>query len=741
MDFLSHPNKLLREHLRAVGKLMEKDRLEIFPEKFLYYVGLCHDFGKYTKYFQNYIKTGKRHPNNLHHHSQLSAYFGAWILKEKFGDKWAFIGFLSILNHHGSLNKNFEPDETKFKIWFEDLRCKIDVITNELGIDITGFLKNDIKKLAKDLKRFSIKEVENKKELENFFLVSYTFSTLIYADKMDAGNVQGVERREIPADIVDRYIKRFPNDGINQKRFEFYHNVMGVLDDYKGEKFIFVNAPTGIGKTLANLSLALKLREKFYNKKPRIIYVLPFVSIIDQTYEVFYKVFSEYIKDFRGNEDAYLLKHHHLADLRYRSYGEDTPIDEALLLTEGWESEVIITTFVQFFETVMGRSNSMLKKFRNLTGSIVILDEIQNIDAKWWRLIEEGLKKLSEVFGNVFIISTATRPLIFLNENHINATDYKKFAFNRTCIRCKNDVENLEELKNLVLNSLDGKNSIMVVLNTVNSSIEFYNMLKHDAQSLGFKTFYLSTNVIPKHRLKRLEEIKKSLEGGEKVLLVSTQVVEAGVDVDFEMVFRDLGPLDSIVQVAGRCNRNNKRELGEVIVVKLKDDNGTLYSSRIYGAILTRSTERVLRDEICEREYFDIVEEYFKVVSEKRSQEDSEKILKAMAKLEYKDLDRFKIVEEEPYMVDVFVQADGDGKRIFEEFVGRVLRCEDRFERYKNFLLLRKGLRDYLVSIPQKYAGNVHQEDGLRFVPLEELQNYYDFETGFKRDVKGYDVW
>ncbi|MEO0155458.1 MAG: CRISPR-associated helicase Cas3' [candidate division WOR-3 bacterium] len=740
MYFFSHPNKPLREHLRAVGELMEKDRLEIFPEKFLYYVGLCHDFGKYTTYFQEYLN-GKRDPNNLHHHSQLSAYFGAWFLKEKFGDKWAFIGFLSILNHHGSLNKYLEPDKPKFKRWFEDLQAKSDIIYDELGIDIKGFLKTDVEKLAKDLKRFAIREVENKKELENFFLVAYTFSTLIYADKRDAGNVQSVERREIPADIVDRYIKQFPNEGINQKRFEFYRDVMRVLDNYKGEKFIFVNAPTGIGKTLANLSLALKLKERFYTGKPRIIYVLPFVSIIDQTYEVFYKLFSQYIKDFRGNEEAYLLKHHHLADLRYRSYGEETPIDEALLLTEGWESEVIITTFVQFFETVIGRSNSMLKKFHNLTGSIVILDEIQNIDAKWWKLIEEGLKKLSEIFGNVFIISTATRPLIFLGEKHINATDYKKFAFNRTCIRYKNDVRNLEELKNLVLNSLDGKNSVMVVLNTVNSSIEFYNMIKYKAQSLGFKTFYLSTNVIPKHRLKRLEGIKKSLENGENVLLVSTQVVEAGVDVDFEMVFRDLGPLDSIVQVAGRCNRNSKRGLGEVVVVKLEDDNGILYSSRVYGAILTQSTERVLRGEICEREYFEIVEEYFKVVSEKRSQEDSEEILKAMAKLNYNNLDKFKIVQEEPNMVDVFIQVDEEGKRVFEEFVEKVLKCEDRLESYKNFLLLRKDLRNYLVSIPEKYAKNVHQKDDLRFVPLEELQNYYDFETGFKRDVKGYDVW
>ena len=151
----------------------------------------------------------------------------------------------------------------------------------------------------------------------------------------------------------------------------------------------------------------MKLRERIRREKnyiPRIIYCLPFVNIIEQNYDVFSKVLS-LISDFKRNLSSYLLKHHHLADLEYKYGNELKPLDESLLLIEAWESEIIVTTFVQLMHTIVGFKNSFLKKFHNVVGSIIILDEVQSIPVEYWKLTRNVLDYLTKILGCYVAVS------------------------------------------------------------------------------------------------------------------------------------------------------------------------------------------------------------------------------------------------------------------------------------------------------------------------------------------------
>ncbi|WDU82937.1 helicase-related protein [Caloramator sp. Dgby_cultured_2] len=170
--------------------------------------------------------------------------------------------------------------------------------------------------------------------------------------------------------------------------------------------------------------------------------------------------------------------------------------------------------------------------------------------------------------------------------------------------------------------------SYLIVCNTISSSLDVYNNLKE----LNRPVFYLSTNLIPIHRRERIKNIKKLLDKGEKIILVSTQVVEAGVDVDFDVVIRDIGPLDSIIQCAGRCNRNGLKDNGLVYVYSLvPEDNDVLnfgFGKYVYGIPTLEITKKILKEpQYSEGEYFDIVSDYFKLIQQDRSKEKSKSLL------------------------------------------------------------------------------------------------------------------
>ncbi len=746
MKFYSHPNKELIEHLNEVGNWMKEIyneqrefiKLEL-SEKFFEIVGKSHDFGKYTTFFQEYLKNGKR--KELTKHSLISALFCAyWLIKENLSNL-SLIGYLSIKNHHDDLS-NFDLrqiDEYILDKQLEDLRKNKDIISNELNFDISEFLDLDFSDkenfVLKQLRKLNY-EYQNNQNIENYFKLIYTFSLLLDCDKKSAINLVFKGRRDINSNIVDEYRKKHFKE--NDIRSKLYEEIFENFENLKNiPKIISVNAPTGLGKTLINLSLALKIREKLNRKyKPRIIYSLPFLSIIEQTYEVFEDVLKSEVPDYEKYKNEYLLKHHHLSKIEYKT-DEEKSVEESLMLISSWDSEIIITTFVQLLHSIIAYKNSFIKKFHNIVGSIIILDEVQNIDVEYWDLIKNVLNFLVEKMGCYVIISTATKPIIFDNCFEI-LTDKNKYILNRTRIINKlQEINTLEGLKELLKENLEKYNSHLVVLNTIRSSIELYRELKKEVKN--FNMFYLSTNIVPKHRKERIEKIKDALKSNNKIILVSTQVVEAGVDLDFEVAYRDLGPFDSIVQVCGRCNRNNKRPLSDVFIFKIVREN-TILSSIIYGVVLTEVSYNLLKDKnsIEERDFYNLIERYYEEVIQRKKLDNE--ILRGLKEFNLDKIKCFKIIKEIPDFIDVFVEVDEQAQKIYKRFL-EILKIKDFKERYISFLELRQNFYNYLISVPKKFASSFELEPFPR-IRLENLYDFYDLDYGFKRfDSEEFFAW
>lgn len=681
MNFYSHSKeeegkrKLephLKDHLRSVSIRMlciyKRQRHYVnlpLNEKFLKIVGIAHDFGKYTTYFQDYLKTGKEDKHNRHYHSFISAIFGGWLCFENLKDPYEYfplIAYFTILHHHGDL-KNFDDDLPSENDGFdsienqiEDIKRNKDLISSEYHFQIDDFL-HSWERIYNELRRLKYNLLQKDQDFEQktqvYFLILYTFSLLIDSDKKSAGDVDSVERKELPVWLVDEYKKSQgwdkPEEYLDQMKNEIYNQAVTNLERMERiPNILSLTAPTGLGKTLVNLAVALRIRN-IYKHKPRIIYALPFTSIIDQTYETVDKILTILGNEYDRNEQQYLVKHHHLADIEYKKDNEKQTVEKALLLIESWDSEIVVTTFVQLLHSIIAFKNRFIKKFHNIAGSIVILDEIQTLDISYWKLIRQVLLKLTEIFQCTIIFSTATKPLIFEHGDYKelleNYEDYfRGEQLNRTILKPNLEKMKVEEFTNFfreqeVNDGFLKQNSYLIVLNTIKSSIEVYNQLQKLEEVSTYKLFYLSTNIIPAQRRARIKCIKRALKNNKPIILVSTQVVEAGIDLDFQKVYRDIGPFDSIIQVAGRCNRKGKLDgKGEVELIYLTDEHGCSLGNNIYGSTFIAGSENIFKEvenNIEEREFVSLINKYYKFLrsDDNKSSGKSNTVIEAISKL------------------------------------------------------------------------------------------------------------
>jgi CRISPR-associated endonuclease/helicase Cas3 len=794
--------------LRRVGQLSRKtvtDKSLNIDEKDLladaaYLIGVTHDLGKSTKFFQDYIietdekkkKTLKAKDNT--HHGLLSAFFTYAIIKEylsqsgrkgELADFLPILSFLAVKRHHGNLmnamNEISEVDVEREKILEvakEQIESMDKIEINEilellftegminLKIDIDNIFNYILQNASKEISRKDermIRYLRDKTDLYPYFITQFLYSALLDADKTDAGlGGKDLDRLDLPADLVDQYRDRkgFTSDrnNINSLRNQIYEDAMvGIKEWNLDNKILSLNVPTGTGKTLTSLSFALKLRDRLNKEKnfiPRIIYTLPFLSIIDQNYDVFEDVVSQgrVLKDSR-----LLLKHHHLADVNYKIEDKDEEFykaDESLLLLEGWNAEIIVTTFWQFFYTLFSNRNKLLRKFNKLANSIIILDEVQAVPHQYWQLIHDSMKMLCEKFNSYAIFVTATQPLIFdeaigeIKEITQNKEEYFRDLDRIELIPRIETALTMEEFKVLLKKDLadNPKKDFLIVLNTISSSNDVYKFIK----GLELETtekFFLSTNVIPKERLERIKTIKgpskqETNESSRKrKIIVSTQLIEAGVDIDADRVYRDFAPMDSINQVAGRCNRNSaKADKGTVSIFILKDDRKEFYKY-IYDPFLMSKTFDILKpvkDSIRESEILELNNKYFKAVKRGMGDEKSKENLACLAQLAFQDLSKkFKLIEDDYPKVNVFVEIDEKAAEIWKKY--QDLRMEkDLKERIRKKLAIRKEFSEYVISAPEKYAHNLVAEDSeIGYISRDELPNYYDLETGFMRAGAG----
>ena len=741
----SHPNVFMEDHINGVIKIAKQLYGEKIPEWF--YIPLAfHDFGKSTKYFQDYILGGRK--TKFSDHSYLSALY-CLNLAHSLGFKDRLIEcFLYPLKHHTDLKglKNTLDDlisKERKNILLEQIEAVevekfnrfVELLNIPENIKNKAILGEDVlNRLSLIVEKLLERIVGGLKLEKGLFDFNLFFSVLLDADKTQAGSKEDSvpETQILSSERIEIYRERLKNNGsgLNQKREEAFKEVMSKLPIAKDYKLYALTLPTGMGKTLTGLSFSAGLAKKFGLK--RIVYSLPFLSIIDQT---------ELVLSGMGLKDSTeLIVHHHLSEIGYFQEDREYNFDTARVFFEGWNSGVVLTTFHQLLYTLLGAENSYLRRFNKLKDSVVIVDELQALPHRYWRFVKESFKRLAEELNSRVILMTATNPFVFTErDNVLHLADKAKYRRDLQRFRVIPDLEKrtVEDLAREVAERVRREDkTFLIILNTIKSSQDFYRKLK---DLVNMDIAYLSTAVIPKQRRERIEQIKQ----GKYKVVVSTQVVEAGVDIDFDVVYRDFAPLDSINQSAGRCNRHGFRELGEVRVVKLVDDNVKEYSKRIYDPVLLDATEKFLTEELTERELLDVIDDYFETLwREKISHDKSKELLDALKSVKHDVLYKnFKLIEDQPYKRDVFVVFDDKAERVLNE-VKEVWERRQRkeitlWEARREFEKLKAEFYSYVISVALNKDSDIELDDRLkiRVVRKEYIDLYYDGEIGFR--IKG----
>lgn len=784
--FESHPGKPLIKHLLETADYAEMNVKNEYIEM-VRLLCICHDFGKYTSYFQSYLHTHKR-VGELSNHSFISALFGAYLfqrrpMEEKF---LPLITYCIILSHHGN-EDNLDADLPRSGLTLEnvrgtlegklenaqkqreDIRQNLEEVARDyeafgMGDDVRKFiLEVDFNQIIKDLRKLYLsyqdflEEAEEEeqeggedKRIQTYFLMQQLYSALIDADKLSASNTPLPKSKLIHFDVLDavRKTKIKNKDKLSVFRTEIYENVqenlMRLFRQYGGNvgNLFSITAPTGTGKTYCGFFAALKLRELLGDDR-RIIYALPFTSIINQNYSVIAALFADCVSDFTENEGHYLMKHHCLATVECKSKEINISITQAELLLENWSAPIIVTTFVQLLETLISNRNRMLKKFHSLCHSIVLMDEVQAIPLELLPVCDYVLHKAAELLDIKIITMTATKPVL-LSDSIELLPDMEKYflKMNRTRLVYEDSKKTVEEFVTDFVEQKEDK-SYLIICNTIQSSLDMYRQLENLPN-----VYYLSTNLLPIHRMERIEEVTKSLANGENPILVSTQAVEAGVDFDFDCVIRDIGPVDSIIQAAGRENRHQRRARGTVRVVSLVNAAGRLYGEMVYGKTQIMISRKLLGDmsEILEENYLELIADYFKLAMENLNQSKSEGFIESLRNLKFTGsmekrdaIADFSLIDEKSGYVNVFMRIDEYAEDIFQEY-HKCMECKDLEARHKGLLSIRGEVANYTLSIPERYMERINigkaelEGQYLISLPQEGCEEYYSNVTGFMRE-------
>lgn len=771
MIFYSHPGKALVKHL---GEVRDYCR-SVLDQDLKYYgdiISACHDFGKYTTYFQDHL-FGKSKKEGLSNHGFISAVFGAYVAFQTRGGEanLPLVVYNTILHHHGSLEnvgndlpvsfKGIKEDEDYFLIDKINIGKKQieDMISNRADIlldyDKLGFCKY-LEEFLKDksviedtlmkLKKLEVLfEVKNKSK-DTYFLHQMLYSALIAGDKISASNTVIPTMKFASFETLEEARRRKFKGNVselNKIRSGIFSQVQKEIEEnFSSSKMFSITSPTGTGKTLTGFFAALRFRQLLGNNR-KIIYSLPFTSIIDQGFEVLNSLLQA-DEDYSENSSRYMIKHHNLSNVDYKSEEEDYDRASAEILIENWSSGIVVTTFVQLLQTLIGARNRMLKKFHALKGAIILLDEVQAIDIKYYRLVDYILKAAVEKLDCRIIMMTATRPLMLQESRELLPSNktYFKF-FNRTELKPILQAITVDEFIQQFINNIEDK-SYLIICNTIVQSLKIYDKLKE----IDREVLYLSTNILPIYRRERINLIREKLSKDEKIIVVSTQVVEAGVDFDFDEVKRDIAPIDSIIQAAGRCNRNGSRKVpGRVTIYSMVNDKGELFGSQVYGKSIINISKALLGgyDTISENMYFEFIERYFNEVNKKINDDASDKFIKAIERLYFSDfkgkgteddkysINRFSLIKSNPDYADIYFRIDDRAEEIYQKLLKSI--GEKDFKKKRElYLEIKNSIRDYTLSVPVKFLKGYNKEDIIMNYSKAECEAHYDMDRGFKRE-------
>ena len=715
-----NPYRSLKQHVEevslAVKAILEKHSVSVrnFVTECIEYVVNFHDLGKATPEFQKYIRNPKKYRGDRSRKAHTPVSMLLWLLfaqENNISRDIVLLVVSAVWKHHGDFPTFESLIYDALYEYEEDFKLSeypIDKVCSELNLNLV---------LNADADEFDIEDmfeddfIEKKSFAEAAELkvkALMLFSILLESDrtflalpeeylklKMTSADQVKINQEIVNSFLIEKSKKGNQNKALNQCRTDLRNKI--IENSCAQSKIESITVPTGLGKTMMAAQWALKHQNQ-NDVKRKVIIVLPFLSIIDQTVKEYKQLFVEY------DTGSLILEAHSIAERQYvddSNEEQNSKFNNAIdFISDTWDYDFIITTFDQFLYTLLSSKNRHLLRFHNLADALIIIDEVQALPPILWEPLSVALNLISEKINAKILIMSATQPEfirtselvsrpeeIFVKQNRyeltLNHTDSIKLDdFIENCIK-RIDDEDWHLKRSLIV--LNTRASARKVLDSLENKIEC-------------DVFFLSADVTPKERLANIEKIKKN----RPCLVIATQCIEAGVDIDMDFAVRDFAPLDSIVQCAGRCNRNGLKKRAKIEIITLVNENGAKFSAFIYDKTLLEKTATILAQNINfipEENIFPLIADYFRMLK------NSKDIGRRQAKdwvywKEELNIKRLLRSDNNKYSFIVISQDEPKkGELPLRDALDQALETEDIWERKRKIRSLKSRLAELTISV------------------------------------------
>lgn len=709
----------LQSHASNVGNLAAAFAQNFGADEIARYTGQLHDLGKYSLPFQKRLKGEAKSVDH--------ATAGAKIAVERWGNAIGKLMAFCIAGHHAGLANGCREGDNR-----STLKQRLAL---QFGTDIPtldNLWQQEIK-LPQNLSAPPLKADAHHPYFSYAFFTRMLYSCLVDADYLDTeafySNLENnaVERGGYPdlnalqhnfnqfINAFRRRVAQAPEQTEAEKRNAALNRLRGEIFDYALEQaaqpqgLFTLTVPTGGGKTFTSMAFALEHAKQHGMR--RVIYVIPFTSIIEQNAAEFRKAFGEL------GEQA-VLEHHSTFD-DGKLQGEATK-DKLRLASENWDAPIVVTTAVQFFESLFADRSSRCRKLHNIAGSVIILDEAQMLPLNLLLPIMQAIKELAQNYRCSIVMCTATQPAVQAENGFYRGFEnVREIAPKPTALFDKLRRTTVQHIGTQtdadLLAKLTEHPQMLVIVNNRRHARSLYDQAKHlDG------TFHLTTLMCAKHRSQKLDEIRGRLKSGEPCRVIATSLIEAGVDVDFPLVMRAEAGLDSVAQAAGRCNREGKRPSENSFVwIFAPEEQWKAPPELAAQAAVMRLTADSFSDDLLSTQ---AVAAYFAELYQlKGSELDNKKILKMhndtgqSLDFPFQTIaDKFRMIES--HMQPLIIPFDGEAENLISS-----LHHADHIGG-----LLRK-LQPYTVQIPEQVLAALYKAG--RIEPINEKNFGKQFYT------------
>lgn len=796
----------LRAHLAETRRLAVELSPDDGPvERTAAVAAELHDFGKLTEWFQSYIHTvdGGDTPNlsreqqRKKQHARISAYAVEYALcKRGIENPWRTYAFLAVAKHHQSLPNTNDAIQRSTNLQRSKNRQRFELVQDQLeNIHQTAYTEadevlretTDGKGSLDDFTSYVFHE-RTHATLSDFEVDETTYEQLLHlwgilitADKLAAAGLDIHADQPHPPELIKDHINSFSaaettaKRHLNTLREQARKGVLRRIADFQQAEtnLATITLPTGFGKTLTGVQAALTLADE----TGRVVYAFPYTSILDQTDDVLQAALG-----VTPASSEYTV-HHHLAETRTLPDDAQVDTDAAELLAETWQAPLVLTTFVQLFESLAGPTNRQGVKIPSLENAVVLLDEPQALPERWWRFIVWTIDLLTREFDATVVLMTATQPRLLEYLPHTDdpfelVPEYDQYfdflgESPRVRYRLDESVQSYlaaprtaapQPIDDAVTRLLSAdEKQVLNVGNTVESVAELGDQLRHrlnDAVSLNerlaaayqevnsaevFQSRFvewlietatedqspvittLTSRLRPLDRRILLAATRRLLQSETPLYVASTQLIEAGVDVSFERVYRDLAPLPSLIQTAGRCNREFGDDVADVVVWRLQSPEHEVATSDIIyrdGYDLLSPTRETLQSIaeagiIPERQMaVEASEEYFHRLHTEVKPGDRQLVTDG-EQARFDALGYESLIAEQYPQADLYIAVTENERRLFKTYCTLV-----EVGDYRRVRNLRQAMRHRQVSIPADAA--VLEQDAVRSFPDNEYTYYLD---------------